>query len=100
MKKLIPALEFPTARRHPQGGYTVHGRWFDDPYAWLERLDDPETQAWIAAQEAVTHSVLSAVPGRARLDAGGRRSFQALCAAVAAVSLRVSKPKFSPESEF
>src|SRR5438445_141165 len=64
MKKLIPALEFPMARGDPQSGYMVHGRWFDDPYAWLERLDDPETQAWIAAQEAVTHSVLSAVPGR------------------------------------
>jgi prolyl oligopeptidase len=42
----------------------AHGRWFDDPYAWLERLDDPETQAWIAAQETVTNSVLQSVPGR------------------------------------
>jgi hypothetical protein len=74
MKKLIPALEFPTARGDPQSGYTVHGRWFDDPYAWLERLDDPETQAWIAAQEAVTHSVLSAVPGRDWLRAAVARS--------------------------
>ncbi len=74
MKKLIPALEFPTARRDPQSGNTVHGRWFDDPYAWLERLDDPETQAWIAAQKAVTHSVLSAVPGRDWLRAAVARS--------------------------
>jgi prolyl oligopeptidase len=71
---LIPALEFPTARGDPQSGYAVHGRWFDDPYAWLERLDDPETQAWIAAQEAVTHTLLRAVPGRDWLRAAVARS--------------------------
>ena len=79
MKKPNPALEFPTASRDPDSGYTLHGRRFDDPYAWLERLDDPETQAWIAAQEAVTHSVLSAVPGRNWLRAAvarGRRYAQ------------------------
>ena len=79
MTKLNPALEFPTARRDPDSGYTLHGRWFDDPYAWLERLDDEETEAWIAAQEAVTHSVLSAVPGRDWLRAAvarARRSAQ------------------------
>jgi prolyl oligopeptidase len=74
MKKLDRALEFPTTRRDPDSGYTLHGRRFDDPYAWLERLDDPETQAWIAAQEAVTHSVLSAVPGRDWLRAAVARS--------------------------
>ena len=58
------ALEFPTTRRDPDSGYTLHGRRFADPYSWLERLDDPEAQAWIAAQEAVTHAVLCAVPGR------------------------------------
>jgi prolyl oligopeptidase len=74
MKKLSQALEFPTTRRDPDSGYTLHGRRFDDPYAWLERLDDPETQAWIAAQEAVTHSVLHAVPGRDWLRAAVARS--------------------------
>jgi prolyl oligopeptidase len=62
--RLSAALEFPTARRDPDSGYRRHGKWFADPYAWLERLDDPETEAWIAAQEAVTHAVLGAVPGR------------------------------------
>jgi prolyl oligopeptidase len=57
-------LEFPPTRRDPDSGYTLHGRRFGDPYSWLERLDDEETQAWIAAQEAVTHTVLRAVPGR------------------------------------
>jgi Prolyl oligopeptidase, N-terminal beta-propeller domain len=64
MKKLDRALEFPATRRDPDSGFTLHGRRYDDPYAWLERLDDAETQAWIEAQEAVTHAVLRAVPGR------------------------------------
>jgi prolyl oligopeptidase len=67
-------LEFPATRRDPDSGYTLHGRRFDDPYAWLERLDDPETQAWMAAQEAVTHAVLRAVPGREWLRAAVARS--------------------------
>ena len=68
------ALEFPATRRDPSSGYTLHGRRFDDPYAWLERLDDPETEAWVAAQEAVTRAVLHAVPGRDRLRAAVARS--------------------------
>src|SRR5215207_1629814 len=74
MKTRSRTLEFPTTRRDPDSGYTLYGRRFDDPYAWLERLDDPETQAWIAAQEAVTRSVLSAVPGRDWLRAAVARS--------------------------
>jgi prolyl oligopeptidase PreP (S9A serine peptidase family) len=68
------ALDLPTTRRDPESGYTSHGRWFDDPYAWLERLDSAETQAWLAAQEAVTHAVLRAVPGREGLRAAVARS--------------------------
>ena len=85
-------LNCPPARRDPDSGYTAHGRWFDDPYAWLERLDDAETQAWIAAQEAVTRSVLDAVPGRERLRAAVARS-SALCAAVAADSRRPGRTR-------
>ncbi|HEX6288048.1 MAG TPA: prolyl oligopeptidase family serine peptidase [Herpetosiphonaceae bacterium] len=72
MKKLN--LDMPATRRDPESGYTLHGRRFDDPYAWLERLDDAETQAWIAAQEAVTHAVLRTVPGRDWLRAAVARS--------------------------
>jgi prolyl oligopeptidase len=64
LKKLNQAVEVPAARRDPNSGYTLHGRQFDDPYAWLERLDDAETQAWMAAQEAATRAVLDAVPRR------------------------------------
>src|SRR5581483_11405030 len=74
MNKLDPALEFPAARRDPGSGYTLHGRWFADPYAWLEQLDDPEVQTWLAAQEAATHAVLRAVPGRDWLRGAVARS--------------------------
>ena len=57
-------LDAPPARRDSESGFTVHGKRFDDPYAWLERLDDPETQEWIAAQEAITQGVLHAAAGR------------------------------------
>ncbi|WP_244224382.1 prolyl oligopeptidase family serine peptidase [Corallococcus sicarius] len=64
MKALNPALSFPMTRRDPATGYTLHGRLFEDPYSWLEQLTAPEPQAWVTAQEAITHSVLHAVPGR------------------------------------
>jgi prolyl oligopeptidase len=74
MRNLNRRLEFPTARRDPDSSFTLHGRRFDDPYAWLERLDEPETQAWIAAQEVVTHAVLRALPGRDWLRSAVARS--------------------------
>lgn len=80
------ALELPPTRVDPASGYTLHGSRFDDPYAWLEQLDDPETQAWIAAQEAVTRSVLGSVPGRDRLRAAVSRG---------ARHARLSRPIFT-----
>jgi prolyl oligopeptidase len=74
MKNLKRILEVPTTRRDPDSGFTLYGRWFDDPYAWLEQLDDAETQSWIAAQEAVTDAVLRVVPGRDQLHAEVARS--------------------------
>ncbi|MET1231366.1 MAG: prolyl oligopeptidase family serine peptidase [Candidatus Limnocylindrales bacterium] len=68
------AASFPAARRDPAGGISVHGRWFDDPYAWMEDLDDPETEAWVAAQESFTRSILEGVEGRDRLRAVVARS--------------------------
>jgi prolyl oligopeptidase len=59
--------------RDLQSGYTLRGPRFYDPYLRPERRDDPETRAWIEAQEAVTHAVLRAVLravlGRDRLPA-------------------------------
>jgi len=73
MNDLNRPLGSPPARRDPESGYTLHGRRFADPYAWLEQLDAPETQAWISAQEAVTQAVLRAVPGREALRAAVTR---------------------------
>jgi prolyl oligopeptidase len=72
MKKL--KLDVPATRGDPDSGYTLHSRWYDDPYAWLERLDGAETQAWIAAQEAITRAVLDEVPGRDWMRAEVARS--------------------------
>src|SRR3954447_3935094 len=47
----------------------LHGESIPDPYRWLEQGDDPRTQAWTADQNALTESLLTAVPGRARLRA-------------------------------
>ena len=35
-----------------------------DPYRWLEELDSPDTKAWVAAQNALTDSVVDAFPER------------------------------------
>ncbi len=38
-----------------------------DAYRWLEELDSPETNAWVAAQNALTDSVVDQLPERARI---------------------------------
>ncbi len=57
------------ARCDPDSGFWFHGEWIPDPYEWLENLDDPEARSWIEEQEAATHRILDAVPGRDRLRA-------------------------------
>ncbi|MGY1609748.1 prolyl oligopeptidase family serine peptidase [Geodermatophilus sp. SYSU D00700] len=50
----------------------LHGHRVADPYRWLEDPQDPRTQAWTAAQDALAADVLGALPLRpvfaARLD--------------------------------
>src|SRR5574341_371404 len=41
-----------------------HGTKVADPYRWLENADDPETLAWVEAQNRLTRSLLDR-PGRA-----------------------------------
>jgi prolyl oligopeptidase len=43
---------------------TLHGERVPDPYRWLEDDHSAETAAWVEAQNAVTHSYLSELPGR------------------------------------
>jgi prolyl oligopeptidase len=40
-----------------------------DPYRWLEEVDSPQTQRWIAEQNALTESVLETVPQREAIRA-------------------------------
>jgi len=44
-----------------------HGRQIADAYRWLEDSGSPETQQFVAAQNAYTRSVLESVPGRDEL---------------------------------
>src|SRR3989442_3911143 len=43
---------------------TIHGVEVVDPYRWLENRSNPETEAWIKAQDDYTRSILGALPGR------------------------------------
>lgn len=45
----------------------MHGVDIPDPYRWLEDKEDPETRAWITAQNAYTRTILDSVTGRDRL---------------------------------
>ena len=47
----------------------LHGHQVADPYRWLEDAQDPRTQAWSVAQDAVTRERLDALPGRDRFAA-------------------------------
>jgi prolyl oligopeptidase len=46
-----------------------HGTAVADPYRWLEELDAPSTQAWVAAQNKITDNLLTTLPWRAKLKA-------------------------------
>jgi len=56
----------PTRRDNTQE--VLHGVTVADPYRWLEDQNSPDTRAWLTAQNAYTHSLLDAWPGRARLE--------------------------------
>jgi prolyl oligopeptidase len=44
-----------------------HGRQIADPYRWLEDSTSPDTQQFVAAQNAYTRSMLEKIPGRDEL---------------------------------
>src|SRR5262249_20493841 len=48
---------------------TFHGVSVTDDYQWLERADDPQVTAWVAAQNVATRAALDPLPGRAALEA-------------------------------
>ena len=41
-----------------------HGTLVADPFRWMEELDAPAVQAWVAAENAVTEAYLQAIPER------------------------------------
>jgi len=46
---------------------TYHGTVVEDPYRWMEDMQDEEMQTWIKAQAVYTRSYLDALPERAAL---------------------------------
>lgn len=46
----------------------LHGVSVTDPYRWLEDQNSSGTRAWITAQNAYTHTLLDAWPGRAQVE--------------------------------
>ncbi|HRW06733.1 MAG TPA: prolyl oligopeptidase family serine peptidase [Caldilineaceae bacterium] len=62
----VPTQPYPTTRRQDLVE-TLHGQPVADPYRWLEDLNSPETQAWIAAQNEVTQAYLKQLPQRERI---------------------------------
>ena len=47
---------------------TIHGVVVSDPYRWLEDQNNPETRAWIDAQNACTQNLLKTLPGAAAIS--------------------------------
>jgi len=62
----VLSLSYPHTRRSEQVD-DYHGTQVPDPYRWLEDTDTPETQAWIEAQNRITHAFLSQIPERATI---------------------------------
>ena len=59
----MPSWTYPAARLDDIVD-DFHGTPVADPYRWLEDADSPNTQAWIAAQNALTEAYLQEVPER------------------------------------
>lgn len=58
-----PNWNYPAA---PRGDHvdTYHGTAVADPYRWMEEIDSPATQAWIAGERALTAEALAQIPER------------------------------------
>lgn len=56
---------YPLAPRHDTAD-DYHGTTVPDPYRWLEEPQSEETAAFVAAQNAISHATLSALPKRPR----------------------------------
>jgi prolyl oligopeptidase len=63
---LAAGLAYPQARKDATTD-DYFGRKVADPYRWMEQLDAPETQAWVAAENGLTAAELSKLPQREQL---------------------------------
>ncbi len=61
-------ISYPPARRSDVAD-EFHGELVADPYRWLEDPDDPETVAWITAENRLTQAVLATAPDRPMIKA-------------------------------
>ncbi len=59
-------LDYPKAAPGPQVD-DYFGTKVADPYRWLENADSPETQSWVAAENALTFGYLKQIPSRDRI---------------------------------
>ena len=65
---LMPSvLPPPPATARQDIADVLHGVRVEDPYRWLEPVDAPEVQRWVAEQSAYTRRVLDALPTQAAL---------------------------------
>ncbi len=58
-----PAFAYPLAARGAQVD-TYHGTTVEDPYRWLERVEDSQTRQWVRAENALAQPYLEAIPAR------------------------------------
>lgn len=58
-----PEFGYPLAARGAQLD-TYHGTAVEDPYRWLERVDDPRTRQWVKSENALAQPYLEAIPAR------------------------------------
>src|SRR5579863_176775 len=49
--------------------YDYAGTKVPDPYSWLENMDSDDTKAWVDAENKLTGSYLSTLPGRDKIAA-------------------------------
>ena len=70
------SMEPPSAKQVPHAR-TFHGDTVIDEYAWLADKDDPDTIAYLTAENAYTEAVTAGPPGgSARRTAGPRPSWR------------------------
>ena len=62
----LPPVRYPETVRVAQVD-DYHGVPVEDPYRWLEDDDSPQTAEWVARQNALSESVLAALPQREAL---------------------------------